>query len=288
MDNKQLSVKSAVLWIFLSTILVSGSALGIISYINYKNKQRSQEAQYNIIAIVQTTPDQERLKSFYLAELLQLSIDNPTNLFAFNIQEAKKKLLLTAVIKEVYLKRQPPGTLYLDYVLRKPIAYLSDYTNTLIDDEGVIFPFRPFFTPKKLPEIYLGLDQKSIVLGKPVNHQKVKLALYLLQFINNHFCCNSNLQLTRIDVSNAFADSKGQRQTVVLMEERMEFKRDDKIHTMTIPYILRISLPNYRQEFANYAVLRTKLLEKIKNGDKVGQASIVIDLRIPELALYRL
>ncbi len=42
--------------------------------------------------------------------------------------------------------------------MRTPYAYIGEFANTAIDKEGYLFPFRPFFTPKNLPILYIGLN----------------------------------------------------------------------------------------------------------------------------------
>jgi hypothetical protein len=270
--ESQIPLKKALLWILLSTVLISGSALALVVYTSHIQRQRLSESQFNIVAIVQTTPDKERLKNFYLAELLNLSIDKPTNLFALSVHEAKNALLASSVISSASVKKIKPGTIFIDYSLRKPMAHLLDYENTLVDGEGVPFPFKPFFTPKIIPEIYLGLMDEPFTWGEPIKGIKIKLALYLIQLLSQS-CCGKNFQLKRVDVSHVLADSNGQRQIIVTIEDRQEQGRSRQ-------QILRLSMNNYRQELANYLVLRDKILKSYSQQDE----SVILDLRIPELA----
>lgn len=285
LKNSKIPLKSAIFWILFSVLFVSGSAAAGLFYYRHIRNERFQQPQYNIIAIVQTTPDKERLKTIYLAEILNLSIDNPTNLFRFNAKEAQKTLLGSSFITKAHIKKILPNTIYIDYTLRKPVAYLLDYTNTMIDREGICFPFKPFFTPKKIPEIYLGLnDQQGFIWGEQIKGIKSKLALYLIDFIQEN-CCAETSTLARVDVSNALADSFGQKQIIAIIEDRLEKKSDDK-ELVVIPQILRLSTDNYRQELANYVALRPELLDKAREDSQKMQdiTPIVVDLRIPELA----
>ncbi|BBI18369.1 FtsQ-type POTRA domain-containing protein [Neochlamydia sp. S13] len=87
------------------TLAISGSASGGLIYYKYIKRQRLYNSQYNIVAIAQTTPDKEPLKTAYLAELLNLSIDQPTNIFRFNTQAAQQKLLNSPLITHAYVKK---------------------------------------------------------------------------------------------------------------------------------------------------------------------------------------
>lgn len=283
--SDKLSLKSAIRWIFFITLCVTGSASLAVFYYRHIKAQRLQQPQYNIVALIQTTPDKERLKTIYLAELLGLSIDQPTNLFRLNINEARKNLLKSPLITSAKIKKILPGTLYIDYSLRKPFAYVIDFTNTVVDKAGVAFPFKPFFTPKKLPEIYLGMDETNLEWGEQIKGVKIKIALYLIDFFHTNLAESTSLM--RVDVSHAFDDSYGNRQVVVMLEDSLNLKENSENTVFNIPHILRLSLDNYRQEIANYLALRPLILKreasKIKNKSNPLEP-LIIDLRISGLA----
>ena len=95
----------------------------------YWKKTRSDKLnseKYQITAIIQTGPEREALKTAYLAELLDVSIDHPQNLYAFDLKEGESKLLSSPLIRRAEIKRLPPSTLYVDYEVRKPVAYLGN------------------------------------------------------------------------------------------------------------------------------------------------------------------
>jgi hypothetical protein len=291
--SEKLSFRTAFLWILLITGFFTGSTAVGLFYYRHVKKLRYQQPQYNIVALIQTTPDKELLKTIYLAELLNLSADQPTNLFRFIAKEAQRKLKRCPLMTEVKVKKILPGTVYVDYKLRKPSAYLLDYTNTVLDQEAVAFPFKPFFTPKKLPEIYLGMMEETITWGQPIQGIKSKLALYLIDLITEN-CCTANTHLTRVDVSHALADSCGQRQIVVIMEDHVErMGASGQVSTVIIPQVLRLSLDNYRQELAHYLTLHPHLLERsLKKLGETTDAMVrttpaIIDLRIPQLAFIK-
>ena len=291
-SSPQIPFFKAMLYIILSTVVVCGSALTALTYYKHLKHLRAIDDKYRIVAIVQTGPEKEALKTDYLAELLNLSHDRPTNLYRVDTREAEKKILSSSVIKSVTVKKIPPGTLYIDYTVRQPIAYLSDYKNAAVDKEGVAFPFKPFFTPKRLPEIYLGDLSPDTNDGNPlpelwggsINGLRGTLALDLLNLLSTH-CCTKDSRLVRLDVSKAAFPSCGQREIVAIFEDVIEYSDKEEIKTLQFTRLLRLSPENYRQELANYVVLRQTMMERDKiNGENRKGETTIIDLRLPHLA----
>lgn len=269
----------AWLWIFLWTLAISGSAwMGWLYYLHLKH-WRMQNEQYRIIAIMQSTPQVEALKTIYLAELLQLSLDRPVNLYQFDTEKGKRLLLSSPLIKQAEIKKIHPGTLYVEYLIRMPVAYLGDYTNTALDDEGYLFPFSPFFTPKKLPLIYMGFDHVGKRWGSCLmEDQRLKLAFQVLKTTQK--LGKGAFAIKKIDVSQAFADSYGQRQIVVWVEEQIEQEKASKQFAKL--FLLRLHTENYPQNLANYLVLKPHLMHTALNADPS-----IIDLRLPHLAFIK-
>lgn len=305
-SSPHIPLKKALTAILLSVVIISGSSFLILTYYNHLKENRRSDPNNQIVAVVQTSPDNEGLKTVYLAELLELSIDSPTNLYAFNAKEALKKLLASPVIKEAKITKISPGTIWIDYSLRKPVAILSDYSNTMIDREGVPFPVKPFFTPKRLPEIFLGrLDEEGVEEGKTeegkteqgltwgtaIKGKRLRLAFALLDFFNQ-YCCDTMSRLERIDVSKAYTLSYGQRQIVLILEDSCEKETNGKPTLCIYPRILRLDTDNYEQQLHRYLTLRSHLFKKEipsfnlnDQQEAIVQAkTIVIDLRIPDLA----
>ncbi|MBA3815102.1 MAG: FtsQ-type POTRA domain-containing protein [Parachlamydiaceae bacterium] len=294
----KLSLKKAFLSILLSVIIVSGSCFGGLIYYNQLKDNRRNDPKNQIVAVVQTSPDSEGLKTAYLIELLELSIDTPNNLYAFNSKEALKRLQSSPVIKEAKINKIHPGTIWVDYSLRKPVAILGDYSNTMIDREGIPFP-KSFFTPKKLPEIFLGRleeessedtgAEKKFTWGTPINGKRLRLVFALLDFFN-HNCNDGITHLERIDVSKAFSLSYGQRQIVLMLEDSCEKEINGKPHLCIYPRMLRLDSDTYEEQLQCYLALRTYLYKNESPPSNVTPESIyqantmIIDLRISDLA----
>lgn len=204
--------KKAIKWVLISVLVISGIpwiTFGAFTYLRYL---RMQDPAYDIVAIVQVNHDPEPLKTGFLAELLDLSISKPGNLYRFDIEEGQKKLLSFPSIKSAVIKKIPPGILVIEYSLRKPAAFLGDVSNTALDLEQYAFPFHPFFSPKKLPLFLIGF-QGDIAWGEPVSDSKLKLAYEILGVIQDLGLGEGDR--IKIDVSNVDAMSLGQRKIVV-------------------------------------------------------------------------
>lgn len=288
-----LPLRKAIIWICSITLLVVGFCVLGFAYFRYVRESYARDDRHEIVAIVQSCNEKENLKTQFFAEILDLSVDKPLNLYRFNSKEAKRKLLQNPLIKNADVKKIKPGTIYIDYSLRKPIAFLQEFSNTAIDKEGVAIPIKPFFTPKKLPEIIIGSDSEDfnegLKWGKCLTSRELKLALALYQILIDK-CCEGDIQIKRIDVSKSYASSYGQREIVVILEEKLETNRDSRSQMFVMPRLLRLSTEHIDQQLANYLNLRTYLnAELIKTYDKIETSiyhvpNTTIDLRIPQLA----
>jgi len=242
--------------------------MGMLYYFHVK-KLRQQDEAYHVVAIVQRGIHKETLRTVYLSELLGLSIDRPSNLYQLNLKDEKQKLLASPLIKSAEIMKLKPGTLVIEYIPRVPVAFLGDFSNTALDDEGFLIPFKPFFSPKKLPEIYLGTFGDEIRWGKPIEGKRGELAMRLFMFFSA-LCNDEGLVLKTIDVTRAEALSFGQRQIVLELEDSGDI------------WILRCSLENYETEIARFSVLRRHF--RSLEGSDAKDSYRVIDLRIPQLA----
>ncbi len=247
---KKYSYVQALCWIVGSMLIIPGAAIkGMRVFWT-----PLQKIDY-LCRVVQTGPQKEALKTPYLAEVINLSADQPILAKQFDPETAQKKLQLSPVIKKAQVKVIKPDTVYIDYTVRQPCAWLYDFDNIALDEEGVPFPIIPFFTPKRLPEIVLGIQ--TFAWNTPIKEEKVELALKLLSALQKE-----SLHVLRIDVTASTKPSLGQREIVVLVDENGFSK------------FLRLTPKNFTQELGNYLELR-KTLPPEKQ---------IIDLRIPQLA----
>lgn len=291
MPESKIPISRAILWILVSTLLISGSIfMGWLYFLQAREKKLNDD-QYRIVALVQSNKEPDALKTAYLAQLLFLSIDRPINLYRFDAKMGARILLQCPLVKKAVIKKIPPGTLYVDYEMRKPLALIGDFANGAIDEEGHLFPFQPFFTPKRVSTIYLGLSANSLLgsakWGSCLSDlPSLQLAFSILRKLE--FAPLEGFQLKWIDVSEAFADSFGRRQIVLVLEEESGRQR------MASMIYLRLNPDLVEQNLANFRTLSDSLKEEgpseknasLLKGDPKDR-SLVIDFRIPHLAFIK-
>lgn len=290
--SERLPLGRALGWIVLSTIMVSGSAGCCWYYYQHLHRVRSHDPMFNITTVVQTGPEREALRTAYLEELLGLSADHPTNMYTCDASQFREKLLESPVIKEATVKSFNPGTLYIDYTVRKPVAYVGDYSNTVVDEEGVLFPSEPFYTPKRLPELYLGLAphlSAQELWGQQTRTPEFAKALALMD-ATTRILGQSSYRIVKVDVAKAFADSYGKRQLVLVLEESFYRQVNNRNVICVLPYILRLHTHEYEAALQHFLSLREHLHQRL-DSPPTDQHSwryppVVVDMRLPNLAYF--
>lgn len=289
--QRKLPFHRVLLWITLSIPLISGPAVMIQRTCRRMQAERERSPKFYISRIIQTGPEREALPTRQLCEWLDLSEDCPVSLYQIDVRAAEEKLLDVPIIREATVTVKSPDALYIDYALRRPIARVADYEDIAIDDEGVIFPLKPFFTPKKLPEIYFGLapfglppdtSEKPIgIWHTPLRSAALDLAFGVMHLLE-HDEYKVHFDLKRIDVSNAFLDSYGRREVVLFTEDHIRWSDGSEA---VMPRILRLSPRDIAQQLANYVNLRERLIESERQKPLRGRAKEkIIDFRVPHLA----
>jgi hypothetical protein len=295
-QSPKIPLSKAILWIVVSTFFISTSSYHLIKYYFYSYRSKEGNAEQKVAYIVQTGPQKEALHSDFLAERIGLSSDQPIGLSVFDVTAATEKLKSSPVISSAVVSKIKPNIAYIDYTVRQPVAWLYDYLNVAIDKEGYLFPVYPFFSPKNLPEIYLGLkpfgeeglpELSALGWGHPLKGKYIELAFSVLTLLQEHG--NDLFMIKRIDVSHAFASTYGQREIIVVVENELHLMHEGQNLILQAPHILRLSTKNYAKELANYLHLRGSLLETEKIEAEQQQRpnnrkEKVIDLRIPQLA----
>lgn len=298
-SSPHLPLTHALGWIVASMLFING-----IAYVCLKMYLRSCQGpkivseEQLIRSIVQTGPQKEALKTEYLAEILGMSIDRPPHVNALNFEQSRQQLLSSPLISQAHVKIIKPNILYIDYTVRQPFAFLADFENVVIDKEGYPFPFSPFFSPKNLPYIYLGLSPygaPSEDLEKPIMQwnrslkgEYLNLALEILSFVTDPKV-EDNFNVESIDVSNAFSNSCGTREIILITQDVIFFGNERKEDKQVFSRILRLSPKNFAQELGNYLKLRIALIEEDRKRASIAKAvqkrsEKIIDLRIPNLA----
>lgn len=217
-----------------------------LSYFEHRKPQKTP-----IRMIAQTGPIKEGLKTDCLAEILDLSVNNPKFL---EVDEVERLIEKSPLIKKVSASYLNPETLYIDYTLRNPIFALIDFENIALDLEGHLFPLSPYFTPKKLPELYLGLKE-ALSFNEPLKRRELILATHLYELFRGG--------IKRIDLSHIDEKSLGKREIVVILE-----------YPEKVQHTLRLSTKRYKEELKHYQSVK----------EKIQDQGLIIDLRVPKLA----
>ncbi|MGA8163771.1 MAG: hypothetical protein WB791_01955 [Waddliaceae bacterium] len=284
--ESHIPMKKAFLNILFSTLLVSGSiAFCLLLYFHLKELQ-SYDPAYCIVEIQQRGPDKDRLPSQYLADILEIPLDQLYPFSRLEGKEARKKLLANPLIKTAAIKKVQPNTLSIEYALRHPIAILSDVPQTALDGEGYLIPVTPFFSSQDLPTISIGDLAGKAAWGNAAPSDRLQLVLSLL-----NQCGNGQIQ--SIDVSKVDALSVGQREIIMTLQDQCLREINGRSQLCLYPRILHLHPENYRQQLANYQVLREHLLEEEKQKESDCSEPILtfpakkIDLRISHLAFLQ-
>lgn len=248
-----LPIRTALLWIWGSTIVFSG---GVVLTLSLKKKWDSDirnHPKFLIQSIVQKCASVESLSTDYLAECLGLSVDHPYTVFEHSTKRLTSMLESSPLIKSAEVTKMLPSTLHIEYSLRQPVAILQDYQNTVIDDEGVLFPLQPFRTPKLLPEVTLGEQ----------TNKKMALALKLIADLKEVPFPNGPIKgVASIDVSRAHDLRLGHREIIIVFNSL-----SDKL------VFLRLPADEWRTPLNRFFLIPEDLLTQK-----------VVDMRLPNTA----
>ncbi len=264
--SQKIPLKKAIAYVLLSVFVIWGSLF--LAWLVHKSvvQKRQLDPRYTVVALVQSCPQKESLPNWQLVEMLSLSRDKPQNLYLFDPKLAEQKLLSCPVINKATIRRLPPGIVHVDYAVKEPCALLSDFSNVALDRDRTCFPLRPYFSPKKLPELFLGVEQVSY--NSPLETPEALMAFRMLAFLEKTL--PTTVRLARIDTEKAFAKSAGLQEVVVVLEDGPKMR-----------YV--------RLEPRSYEQALTKYLDAKPTFDEINPASITqtIDLRSPNLALVK-
>lgn len=247
-----LPVRTALLWIWGSTIVFSG---GVVLALTLKQKWNSEirhNPKFLVQSIIQKCESVESLSTDYLAECLGLSLDSSFTLFERSNDDLSSTLTASPLIKQAKVSKILPSTLHIEYTLRQPVALFHDLQNTAMDDEGVLFPLQPFRTPKVLPEI---------ALGEHVD-QKIPIAMEILTALKTADWHKPLRGVKRVDLTRSDHPRLSRREIIVV------FNSDsDKF------VYLRLSVRDWRSALTQFFQIPEKFLTQQ-----------VIDMRLPQVA----
>ena len=272
-NEQKLPLKWAVAYILGSALLLWTLVFSGTYFYRHLREKRAQDERYKIVGLYQRCNSIDSLPTQYLAELLYLSSDKPTNLYAFSAHKAEKKLQSLPLFKRARVRAAKPGVVFVEYELRRPIARISDFENIGISEDKYLFPLTPFYTPKNLPEIYLGQEELEVLDPK-----RVELAFELMEIAKNVF--PAAFTLKRIDLGQAFSMSAN-REIVLCIEER-------QVGALPYSFLVRLSSRDYQKSIENFFAMRPSFLELQKKEQLKEQCCMqVVDLRVAHIALVK-
>ncbi len=258
---KRLSLFAALSWIVLSTLVVTPTIYTGVRFFQKEREKHLTSPEYQIRSIIQTSSIKRGLNTAFFAERLSLASDSPQNIYHFDTKLGEKKLFDTAVFREVSITKRYPDALYIEYEMRIPHVKIGDYQNVAIDRDHIAFPIMPFFASRKIPEIYLGEGNDSVIYNQTLNHPRLKIALEYLSILEEKLKEYGGV-VEKIDVTRIDSPSYGKRELIVLIKGVNGY------------HFLRMQTKELEKQVENYLSLQ----QVLSKGDKV------IDLRIDHIA----
>jgi hypothetical protein len=263
---KKFSLRHALWLIFIWTALISGMpylVFGLYSYLKGDQKSGSHHA---ITALLLECSSREQLPSNFFAETIDWTA-NQLHLW-------QRELEAHPIIDYAKMQRYNQNTLWIEYAVRTPIAFVADLDNVAVDCKGKCFPLHPFVTPKLLPKIFLGLSEEEINRFCQTNEleaivqKKLHFAIDWLDKGRDLFQ-RSNYYLGWLDVSLMDETSLGKRKMVLGLS---------KMPREPLCCFLRIYPEKEVSELESQ--WRLLAIQNFRHQDK----PIDIDMRLPSLA----
>lgn len=247
----------------LSLLLTGATFFLVVQKSTLVGRANRASQKHKIHKIIQTSSHTRALSTHILSELLGLYAEGKAPPEKISCEEALQRLLQTPYIKRAKVAFVKPDSLYIDYAMRRPMAYLGEFENAVIDSEGVIFPLSPIYSPKNLPTLYLGYTSDSLDLKSHSHIDKTLLELvdHLLSLFEN-----VGMQVESLDIARMHHESYGKREIVIRL-----------MHAPKITHLLRLNPREVEEGLINYLTYRELHPEVIEE-------SLVLDLRIDKLA----
>ncbi|MGL4348010.1 MAG: hypothetical protein ACRCSV_00925 [Chlamydiales bacterium] len=275
MINRKTILPISICIIFISFICMVISGYHLLH--TYWTIQSPQESV--ITTIIQCSPEKNSLQTDFFAELLSLSQDSSVISKKFNIKKSCQILKSFPIMKECSIDLDR-DTLYINYELRQPVAYLGNYYNVGIDKEGVLFPISPFFSIKRLPLIYVHdseLPDKANLWGYQITSESMKIALDIVAH-TLEIGFQEKFLVRQIDVASLLSDAYAKRE-IILIVELMESHASKYLPLGS--HILRLNPKKPLRGIDQYLILKKELV----STDLISKR--IFDLRLPDLAFIR-
>jgi hypothetical protein len=276
--SEKLPARKALFWILASVLVVWCCVLGFYLIWGKIKEGRLQDPAYSIVAISQKAYSQDTLPCVYLAELMGLAKDKPTNMYAFFPKKAEEALLRHVFFKKAHVQLKKPGVVTVEYEMRAPYAKIFDFENMAISEDLYLFPLSPCYAPKRLPEIIVGTSASEKEEKRMLDSEKIALAFSVIEeakkFAPQFF-------LARVDVRAATSTTKCP-EIIVLVEESVFEAKENSLQR----YFVRLPRRAYKKALQRFFTLLPYVKEVRKNGSLDKQEQIV-DMRVDHIALVK-
>jgi hypothetical protein len=280
-----LSIKQAIFVIISVTCCTVAVVVGAYTFQMMRQVEKAKSPKYAVLGIIQKSASQDMLKTDQLAAFLGLSSDVPQNLYAFDMGLARRKLLSLPFMKKVSIQRIEPNLLSIEYELRTPKWLLADYENVAIDQDGYLFPITPFFSPKSLPQIFLGLPAfqgEPDLQGRRGGTWNQALQGKHMALVRDIFelekTFHPHFEMVSVDVQKTFCASKNCEIVLRLKEKKIQGIQDVHI----CEYLLRLPQEGYKEAITRFFEHKASF-EPLRKKEHL----LIVDLRLDRIALVK-
>lgn len=210
-----------------------------------------------LTTLIQKTPTRQTLSPRFFSNYLGL---NPQGknlaIKRLDIDKINKKLKSFPIFKSIDAEMTKEGALQVSYFLRNPEYQLKDYSHCGVDEEGFIVPLTPFYTPKKLTQIFLGLEQLTFLKA-----HHITLANQVMDFFRLHQL--DQLTVAMIDLSKMKAAIKSHQEVIVTVEflDKKHYLRlhPHYINKALIRYVSLFKEPSLREKILGHCLFDARI-----------------------------
>lgn len=236
-----------------SSLFVLCSCFGtFLLFFVFQAIKKAQNKKYQIERIFLKGENGDFLTGDLVSEMLDLSISEPLSFFSFDVKQREEELKKIGIFRKIRLEKKRPDCLVVLYELYEPIALVLDQNNTLLNIEGKVMPYRPYFSPKKLVKVILG---ENLPWGEKIGEERWELLQKALTL---------DEKILQIDLRSS-SEKKKQKKELVFEVARGDFTD-----------WVRLNPASLLEEWKKYSSIQ-KLLPPL---------SQIVELRYQDMALF--
>jgi hypothetical protein len=244
-------------------ILASLCVISLPSYLFLFGKKETKAIALK--TLVQKTSFSSPISPRFFSDYLHLCPKGKSlEISKLDEKKIEKKLREFPIFQKVQAHISSRGELEVAYDLKKPHFLLLDFSNLAIDPNGYVFPLKPFFSPKKLTQVYLGISQVDW------NHKNnVESALKIQSLLDENL--QELVDIETIDLSGLKVQATSLKHIVVTISYK------------NTKHYLRLS-----QEGLEKGVLCYISLFKENNLNEFLQSNLIFDARFKKFATLKM